>query len=84
MLILIRFQDELNSGRVAAWPDHAGLPRRIDFLVVQQAHHRLQLRQFEILPAQRHLHPLLQLGQADQDQAAVAQAQWRALQVPSP
>jgi hypothetical protein len=41
----------------------------------QQAHHRLQLRQLEILPAQRHLHPLLQFGQADQNQAAVAQAQ---------
>jgi len=26
-------------------------------------------------PAQRHLHPLFQFGQADQDQAAVAQAQ---------
>jgi hypothetical protein len=24
-LILIRFQDETNSGRVAAWQDHAGL-----------------------------------------------------------
>ena len=24
-LILIRFQDEPNSGRVAAWQDHAGL-----------------------------------------------------------
>lgn len=41
----------------------------------QQAHHRLQLRQFDILPAQCHLHPLFQLGQADQHQAAVAQAQ---------
>jgi hypothetical protein len=25
VLILIRFQDETNSGRVAAWQDHAGL-----------------------------------------------------------
>jgi hypothetical protein len=24
-LILIRFQDEPNSGRVSAWQDHAGL-----------------------------------------------------------
>lgn len=41
----------------------------------EQGHHHLQLRQLEILPAQRHLYPLLQFGQTDQEQAAVAQAQ---------